>query len=84
MQTNYADTILNISITGPLVRIDLGTVVPTPNDQDAKKLRAKVTQQLVMPIDGFARAFAIQEKIMKKLVANGVFKKIENPEQNQE
>ena len=75
MQTNYADAILNIVITGPLVRIDFGTVVPDPGDQEGRKLRTEVTQQLVMPIQGFARAFAMQEKLMQDLVAKGLLRK---------
>ena len=28
MQTTFADTVLNIAITGNLVRLDLGTITP--------------------------------------------------------
>ena len=72
MNTTFADTILNIAITGPLVRIDLGTVTPVPGQTGAQALRATPTQQLVMPLDGFIRAFGMQESEIKKLVADGV------------
>jgi hypothetical protein len=74
MQTNFADTILNVSITGNLVRLDLGTVVPTKGKGGAQELRATPTFQLVMPLEGFVRSFGMQEQMIKKLVADGVLK----------
>lgn len=72
MQTQFADTVLNIAITGPLVRLDLGIVTPQADAQGKQQLRATTTQQLVMPIEGFVRAFGMQEQVMKKLMADGV------------
>lgn len=74
MQTNFADTILNITLTGPLVRIDLGTMTPVVGENDEKGTRTTLTQQLVMPLDGFLRAFGLQESVIKKLIADGVVK----------
>ena len=74
MQTNFADTILGINLTGPLVRIDLGTVAPVPGKDGKQELRATPTQQLVMPLEGFVRAFGMQESVIKKLIADGVLK----------
>jgi hypothetical protein len=72
MQTTFADTVLNISVTGPLVRLDLGTVVPGPAKDGQQELVATPTQQLVMPLEGFVRAFGMQEALVKKLIAEGV------------
>lgn len=74
MQTNYADTILNITLTGAMVRIDLGTVVPVTNADGTQEGRATQTQQLVMPLDGFVQSFGVQEQVIKKLLADGVLK----------
>lgn len=74
MQTNFADTILNIAITGNLVRLDLGTVTPLQSKDGKQELRATPTQQVVMPIEGFVRAFGMQERVIKKLIADGVLK----------
>jgi hypothetical protein len=74
MQTNFADTILNVSITGNLVRLDLGTVVPTNTKTGKQELRATPTFQVVMPLEGFVRSFGMQEQVIKKLVADGVLK----------
>jgi hypothetical protein len=74
VQTNFADTILNVAITGALVRLELGTVVPVQGQEGKQELRATPTMQVVMPIEGFVRAFGIQEQLIKKLVADGVLK----------
>lgn len=74
MQTTFADTVLNIAITGNLVRLDLGTVTPVQTQNSKQELRATPTQQVVMPIEGFVRAFGMQEQVIKKLIADGVLK----------
>lgn len=74
MQTNFADTIVNIAIAGNLVRPDLGTVTPVQGKDGNQELRAIPTQQMVMPMEGFVRSFGMQEKVVKKLIADGVLK----------
>ncbi len=74
MQSTFADTLLNVSITGNLVRLDLGTMVPAKNAEGKSGLKATSTHQIVMPIEGFVRAFGMQEQIIKKLIADGVLK----------
>jgi hypothetical protein len=74
VQTHFADTLLNIALTGNLVRLDFGTVVPVPNAEGKQELRATATQQLVMPLEGFVRSFGMQEQLIKKLLADGVLK----------
>jgi hypothetical protein len=74
MQTTFADTILNIAITGNLVRLDLGTITPVQMQDGKQELRATPTQQVVMPMEGFVRAFGMQEQVIKKLIADGVLK----------
>ena len=80
MQTNFADTLLNIAITGNLVRLDLGTVIPVQTQDGKQELRATPTQQVVMPLEGFVRAFGMQEQIIKRLIADGVLKTQPAPE----
>ena len=74
MQTTFADTILNISLTGPLVRIELGTIAQANNPEGKQEMRATTSQHLVMPLEGFVRAFGLQENVIKKLIADGVLK----------
>jgi hypothetical protein len=80
MQSTFADTLLNVSITGSLVRLDLGTMIPAKNAEGKSGLRATSTLQIVMPIEGFVRAFGMQEQIVKKLVADGVLKAAAKPD----
>ncbi len=74
MQSTFADGIANIAITGPLIRIDFGVATPTTTAEGKQELRMAQTQQVVMPLEGFVRAFAIQEQIIKKLIADGLIK----------
>ena len=74
MQTTFADTVLNIAVTGPLVRLDLGTIAPVTTPDGKQELRGTQTQQLVMPLEGFIRSFGMQESVIKKLIADGVIK----------
>lgn len=81
MQTTFADTILNITITGNLIRLDLGTVTPVRAEDGGKQtLRTTPTQQVVMPLEGFVRAFGMQEQVIRKLIADGVLKAAPTPE----
>ncbi|MCL4745570.1 MAG: hypothetical protein KJZ83_09155 [Burkholderiaceae bacterium] len=64
--TQYADRIINLSIHNGLVRIDLGTV-DTYLDGEERKQRAEVTQRVVMPVDGFVRSFAMQQRMLDQL-----------------
>jgi hypothetical protein len=74
MQTYFADGLLNIAVTGPLVRIDFGTATAVTNAEGKQDVRLIPSQQVVMPMEGFVRAFDIQERLMKKLIAEGVLK----------
>jgi hypothetical protein len=65
-ETLFADRILNISIQNGLVRIDLGTV-DTYLDGEERKQRTELTQRLVMPVDGFVRSFAMQQRMVNQL-----------------
>lgn len=78
MQTTFADTLLNISVTGALVRLELGTVVPAAAEGGQQQLVNKPSQLVVMPLEGFLRAFGMQETVVKKLIADGVIK-LEQP-----
>lgn len=80
MQTHFADAAINISMTGNLVRIDFGTAVP-PQQVDAEKKDMRLTHshQLVMPLEGFVRLYAMQDQVVKKLVADGVLKQGQEP-----
>ena len=71
--TIFADRIVNISIAGGNVRIDLATIESLPQEK-SDKLRMEVTQRLVMPLEGFVASMQVQEAVIKKLLQDGVLK----------
>lgn len=68
----FADRIVNIAVTGPLVRLELAALVPPAKEGDKSGLQP--TQSLVMPLDGFLAAFGMLETVVKKMLADGVLK----------
>lgn len=68
----YADRIVNVAVTGPLVRLELGALAVNPDDPAKPTLQP--TQTVVMPMDGFLASFGLMESLMKKLLADGVIK----------
>jgi hypothetical protein len=76
----FADRLVNIAITGPLVRIELGAMqLPTAEGQRPQLLP---TQTLVMPLDGFVASFGMMESVVKRLIADGVLKQNERPSED--
>lgn len=74
MQIHFADALINISLTGPLVRLEFAAAVPSATQDGKQEAKLVPTQQLVMPLEGFIRSFGLQENVIKKLIADGVLK----------
>jgi hypothetical protein len=73
----FADRLVNIAVTGPLVRIELGAMqLPTAEGQ---KPQLVPTQTLVMPLDGFVASFGMMESVVRRLISDGVLKQNEAP-----
>lgn len=73
----FADRLVNIAVTGPLVRIELGAMqLPTAEGQKPQLLP---TQTLVMPLDGFVASFGMMESVIKRMMADNVLKQSERP-----
>ena len=73
MQVHFADGITNISLTGiGLVRLEFGAVSPAAAKDATQPMALSPTQQVVMPLDGFLRAFGAQEQVVKKLIDDGL------------
>lgn len=68
----FADRLINIAITGNLIRLELGTLQAPKAEGQKPQLVA--TQTLVMPLEGFLPSFGMMDTIVKKLVADGVIK----------
>lgn len=76
-QTLFADAITNIIVTGPLVRLELSVVDTTVPRKGDEAVKLRVADYVVMPIDAFANAVAMQQNVVDKLVKDGVLKKRE-------
>lgn len=68
----FADRIVNVAVTGAMVRIEFG-VLNRPESKD-KPFQLEPSQVLVMPLEGFVNSFGILEALMKKLVEDGVLR----------
>ncbi|MBF0142237.1 MAG: hypothetical protein HQL57_00635 [Magnetococcales bacterium] len=71
----YCDTLGNIVVTGNIVRIELASLDPTSPDPKNPKLETR--QRLIMPLDGFLRAFAMSQQVVTRLTEEGVLR--QNP-----
>ena len=69
---SFADRIVNIAVTGPLVRIELG-VVQAPQ-AEGEKPQLIPSQSLVMPIEGFIASIQMADQLMRKLAKDGTIK----------
>jgi hypothetical protein len=68
----FADRLNNITVTGHLIRLELGTLHPPI--AEGQKPQLVPTQTLVMPLEGFLPSFAMMESVMKRLIDSGVLK----------
>jgi hypothetical protein len=68
----FADRVINIAVTGPLIRLELGTLHPPKAEGQQPQLVPSET--LVMPLEGFVQSFGMMEAVVKRLVADGVLK----------
>ncbi|QAU35558.1 hypothetical protein [Janthinobacterium sp. 17J80-10] len=69
MQDYFSDLIGNVTVTGPVVRIDFVKLSPASN-KDQQKM--EFSHRVVMPIEGFLRSLQLQEEVRNKLIADGV------------
>lgn len=74
-QVLFADSIFDVTVTGNLVRIELGVAeLGAANAEGKQEVRLVQSQQIAMPLDGFVRAVGIQEQVMRRLIKDGMVK----------
>jgi hypothetical protein len=69
----YSDGISEITITGPIVRIDLMSLSPAERDA-ANNPKPVFRQRIVMPVDAFANSVELMQKVVKGLIEAGAIK----------
>ena len=67
----FVDAISAVHVTDNLVRLDLMTLQPHLQSENGQPV-VEVNQRLIMPLDGFVQSLAVQEELLKKLIAAGV------------
>jgi len=72
-QEVFADGINAVHVTGNMVRIDLMTLQPHLKNEQGQPI-FDVSRRIIMPLEGFIQAFAVQENIIKQLFETGVLK----------
>lgn len=70
----YADAIGEITVTGPIVRIDLVSLSATQRD-DAGQPVPEFRQRVVMSIEGFANSYEVLQKAMNGLLEAGAIRR---------
>jgi hypothetical protein len=68
----FADRVINIAVTGHLIRLELGSLQPPKAEGQQPQLG--LSETLVMPLEGFVQSFGMMEAIVKRLLADGVLK----------
>ena len=76
MSDIYADAFENILAHGGVVRIDLASYAPKET-ADGERPALEVTGRLVLPLEGFVRAFAGMREVIRQLVAAGVIEPVD-------
>ena len=71
MSVEFADVIVSVAVVGHTIRLELG--VRGRKDKESPE-SIRVTNTLVMPIDGFANSFIPLKELMERLEKDGVIK----------
>jgi len=70
----YADAIGEITVTGPIVRIDLVSL--SASERDASNQPVPVfRQRVIMSIEGFANSYEVLQKAMNGLLEAGAIRR---------
>jgi len=71
LQEIFADGISGIHITQGLIRIDFMTLQPHLQSENGQPV-VNISQRLIMPLDRFIEAVALQQNAVEQLIKAGV------------
>src|SRR5829696_6836024 len=69
----YSDGVSEITITGPMVRIDLMSLSPAERDA-ANNPKPVFRQRIVMPVEAFANSVELMQRVVNGLIEAGAIK----------
>lgn len=70
----YCDGISEITVTGPIVRLDMTSLCPSKRDSDGNP-EPVLRQRVIMPIEAFANAVDLMQKALDGLVEAGALRR---------
>jgi len=70
----FADRIIEIAVTGSVVRLDLGSFSTTAKDANNQP-QLELRQRIIMPAEGFIQSFALMTKLMQDLEKRGLIRR---------
>jgi len=70
----YSDGVDEITVSGTVVRVDLGSLSPTERDANGNPKKV-FRQRLIFSIEAFANSVDVMQKALQGLVEAGVIKK---------
>ena len=70
----FADTFGNMQLASQVVRIDLMTVEPGQGDAAEGARRLQRDGQLILPLEGFVRSYAVMGQMIQRLAQAGILK----------
>lgn len=70
-QEIFADAISAVHVTGNVVRIDLMSLQPHLKSENGQPVY-DISRRVVMPLEGFVASLAIQQDLVRQLIAAGV------------
>jgi hypothetical protein len=66
----YTDRLVNVSLQGGMVRLDLAVMAGQAKTKDDKPaIKMDITHQVVMTLDAFVAAVGTQQNVLKQLAA---------------
>src|SRR5262245_23472542 len=71
----YADGVGEITVTGPIVRINLVSLSATEKDGEGNPM-PKLRQRVIMSVDGFANTVDLMQKALNGLIEAGAVRRV--------
>lgn len=71
----FAHGITRVDVVGGMVRIEFFTLMPPAGQGEATSVPVQV---MILPMEGFLRAFATQDGLIQQLIKAGVVTRTEN------
>lgn len=70
----YCDGISEITVTGPIVRLDMTSLSPSKRDSNGNP-EPVLRQRVIMPIEAFANSVDLMQKALNGLVEAGALRR---------